>query len=681
MPVTISVNSIIPHELRKNSQLSKFFSALNSTGTFSREKVLEFLKSKGISYARLASILSQAKFSNLTGTRLIEALLKHLGVKDVSKFKAASGRQRVTVGKLTFERSGSGEIYAHINGKKLRVTGRLKKWIDSWMRMNRSGDGQITAKELKRAATVITTFMANYGYTLETAFKMYNDPIAVMVERDQSAVTAARIALTKQLGGDAKKFNSAGEVKIALRGCPQPVINDVAGSCGSTPTAPTVVQHLMRQVLINESITTSTVLGWFNIRSPQTPVLGDNPRTIVPRPPVRPPKSAPPPTIVRPPIAPRPDPIKVKKPPVPPTRPREAVRRPDKRAEKVFTRIRKLINKAIGSFSRAIRSISGKPQPNPRPAPAVKLGEPYTPPAPIIVKEPPRPVEPPAPRPAPAVKPRIVRKTVIRHPQPEVIPPRVRPRLAEPPAPRPTPMPEPRPAPRPTPRPARPVTPPPLTQATGSKITSLRRRFIALYRDRTIPKRTRRSVRRRYLRAIRSFRNLKTERQGEEALRSLSLLYKEQQIYIGKIKVKLKAAASRKALAGLKRIRARRNNRSATRLAFIPRPRFSVRRRVKLSQLRGNALYREVGRRARNVIRRGFRGRIRAYFRSTNNTVIKYVVSNGGVSGPELKDLITGSSLRGALRIKLRGCSGKLVIEIRKVGSNFRVQFLIPARK
>jgi hypothetical protein len=269
LPVAIRNNPAY-RSILNNPKFKKLLTALKTQNTTLRDKVRLLLKGK--TSAEILSLLSS--LSGKSGDDLLRAI--------ISKLSPDQGARRVTVGALTFERSSSGEIFAHINGRKLKVTGKFKKKIDAWMRLRGSGDGIVTAKELKRAATVIITFMNNFGYSLLEAFNMYNDPATVFVERDQSAVTSARLALTRRLGGDQKRFASTNAVKTALRGCPPPVINDVTGSCGSSPTASMVAQHLMRQLRINESYTPNTVLGWLNVQSTPTIYRPGNPRSIEP---------------------------------------------------------------------------------------------------------------------------------------------------------------------------------------------------------------------------------------------------------------------------------------------------------------------------------------------------------------------------------------------------------------
>lgn len=927
MPVTIKIKTLSAQWGTQDPRLNTLRDALlKTTNQELRSKIAALIKGK----TKTEIIALLKGISQLKGDALLKALL--------SKLSPSNDNFRVKVGNLTLERSGSGEIYAHINGKKVRVTGRLKKWIDNLMRLNGNGDGKITAKELTRAATVITTFMANYGYTLEAAFSMYNDPSVVMVERDQDAVTAARIALTKRLGGDAKKFGSTKEVEIALKGCPQTVINDVAKSCGSSSTAPIVAQHIMRQVLTNDSLTTSTVLGWFSIQKPQPPAVRDSSRAIVPRPPARLAGSPPAPVIARRPVTP----IKVSrvsgKQPTAGVKSRQfnalvnrlpkglrnhwivkyyrrrLAKRPDRmitslkrvvryvdslraakqlaaslrtksrRARRIYNSLRRYpritykskyrsrVIRALGSlltisrkvnppvtrapqtpqltreqllarlvpnpldrvrriFERAERSLRildkafagikrsyRKPRPAPRPAPVVKLGRAYTPPASRIVPSPPEPQIPVQPtRPAalklnqvaPAVKKALLgastqiglnnvyivqlkfergklkavkvrnrrgRLDAVKASQimdfikaksfnfsqigfnhsdrivnikvGTLIRTERRPIVSRPVKPKP-PAEVPRPA-----APPKPAVPPLLERATKRDIKSFKRKIIALYRS--VSGKTRRAVRARYLAAIRSFGSLKTEQQGQEALKSLRSLYREQQVYIRKVKIKIEAAAARKVLAGLKRRgkslvsrvgrRIKRNVRLARRykysklrgrleryaslvkrlktriynanyvkdvrpllgqlqtvertvgsmmivapskprrsnkMVFVPPTRqSSVRRKVRLGSLRGGALRREIGRRARDAAK-SFSVNIRRYFSSTNNKVIIYVVSNGTVSGSEeLKDLIMNNSLLLTLRRKLRGCSEKLYIRIIKKGAkDFDVQVLVPARK
>ncbi|MEA3493708.1 MAG: hypothetical protein U9R38_04915 [Candidatus Margulisiibacteriota bacterium] len=482
LPVAIRNNPAYGSILN-NPKFKKLLTALKTQNTALRDKVRELLKGK--SSAEILSLLSS--LSGKSGDGLLQAI--------ISKLSPDQGTARVTVGVLALERNGSGEIYAHINGEKLKVTGRLKKWIDNQMRLKGSGDGRVTVKELKRAATVITTFMANYGFSLEKAFSMYNNPAVVMVERDQGAVAAARLALVKRLGGDEKEFNSTGEVKTALKGCPKTVINDVAGSCGSSPTASVVAQHIMRQVLTNESLTASTVLGWFSVKNPQPPAVRDISRAIVPR--VR--VSTSPPTVT-PPIT------------------RGPVLRPGNSGPGPLRTLTDL-PPDIGNipYSSPTPTIVRRPDPTPKPAvPVVELVRPYTPPEPIIVEEPP----------------------VVRRP---VSPPRP----AEPPRPI---------------APARPVTPTPpvITSGTKRSIADLRRQFVRLYGDRTLPRAVRNRIRSTYLSAVRGIGGLETEAQGAEALRTLTVSYKNQLVIIRREKIKIKTIAVRRSVAReISRIRSR----------------------------------------------------------------------------------------------------------------------------
>lgn len=132
--------------------------------------------------------------------------------------------------------------------------------------MNAGGtapDQAVSLEEFTRAADVIQWFSNTYGYTLEEAVAMYNNPATPMVTVDRAAVNASSTALTAALGDH--QFANLEQVRTALGGLTPPAttaeIDTVIASLTSNSHTTNVSAQKVAQYLLRTRVHGSPVSG------------------------------------------------------------------------------------------------------------------------------------------------------------------------------------------------------------------------------------------------------------------------------------------------------------------------------------------------------------------------------------------------------------------------------------